>query len=185
MLFEKISKNQYVFMVPEAVVSGTQKITAVDSNTPTSGVGLMATVESVDLESAAGGEVGEGLSKRGASTCSDFFDSSTFLSELAGEPIMVNFGNSGTESVKTVIFWLTKGNIWGSYSAWSLVSLTGAQMSLKDSVLEPNSRGKRADLNLTTFLFVFMAAGIPIANGSRDKAISGSVDTFPLGRSAG
>lgn len=168
-------KEKYLEIgVPETYDSGTRVI-AIDNHTNlasyssnnASGV-FMVSTQSINEES------NYTLSKEGILIYKDFF-TSTSTDWLT--PITVNFSKGG-EVQNTFTIQMTKSNSSSGGFSWALTSSNGYIMDLKEGVLEPNSRGKRGDLNFTTLVFTYLVAEIPIENGSKDTAIIESIRTF-------
>jgi len=117
-------------------------------------------------------ETNGSLSKRGVQVCESFFPS---LCEATVE-IDIIIG----ESITTGTLSLEKVNpSMAGFSSWSLIGTVGEtsiSVPIKERLLEPNKKKKRADLNLLSLSTSLESAGIPIVLCSNETAFSESLN---------
>ncbi len=155
----------------QVINTGTEVIIA-DSNVSINNNEPAITVDSVDEESS------NTLSKRGAKVCEAIFPTFT----LSQEAVEIEVIDNENKKITTATLSLRKEkHIREGFGFWTLIGATdynNIRVPIQDRLLEPNKKGKRADLNLIALTVVIKLADIPFRLKSKEKAFNKSVDAI-------
>lgn len=155
-----------VISLPESVLSGTLPLIPIDNNN----IGFCNTANSMGAFTFTAGAIAYGeafkVSNQSCSNmtgrvnliCGEDTDLYGPTSDKWPDPIHITMISSGTGyTYKEYTIQLNKNYD----SSWTLTS-GSAVMSLEKGALNPNSRGRRGDLNLLALIFIFITAGLKV-----------------------
>ncbi len=164
------------FGLPETTLLGESSIYAVDNNIAFDNDIFTFTSGAVIQESPSGI-----LANKVDLVCgSDLYEPTKDRWE---DPISIRVFNSGTYQLcDEFVIKLNKSSNNSGFSSWMFTGTTSdgrsTIMFIKDGVLEPNSAGRRADLNLLALTFIFKTASSNVKCLSNDGGVTNSFRTF-------